>query len=659
MRMTIKRQLTIALLLVGSIPFLTIALATYLSSSEAITKEVKNKLEMARALKKSQLKNYFTMLELSMEQMSENSNVRSLYNELLHLYDKHKVGADQPFTIIDHPDTIKTYGSYDSYFREFIDKHDLDDLLLICAKHGHVMYSTAKRSDLGENLRSGAMRNSTLARLWQSTVDDKKSHLADMAAYGPIDGEPAMFMSVPLFQKGLLYGVIIVQVSSKVIDDIMHERTGMGKTGENYLVGSDYLMRSDSALDPENHSLSASFKDPSKGSVHTVASKEALAGKEGTKSIINYKGDTVLASYAPFDFQELRWAMISEIHEAEIFSSIYGLRNKIIFMAIVFVVIIIITTILLSSYMTGSIRRALSSIVEYNEQMISASTEIADSSTILAEGASEQASSMEEVRAAIEESAAIITQNTSNSEAADVLAQRARKASEDGASKGEALLEAMGEITGSSERISKIVKTIDEIASQTKLLALNAAVEAARAGEHGLGFAVVADEVKNLAQRSSDASNETSEIIASSIVQTQKGADIAKESYSSFQDILGHINSTSELIGEISLSAKQQNEGIHQIAVAMDEIDQVTQQNAAMSEETAASAQEVNAQTLSMKKMVDIIAGMVGEEIYDMQQKRSKKTKSANVTHRSKAKTVNTKNTNEVFPLDEEDLKEF
>jgi methyl-accepting chemotaxis protein len=174
------------------------------------------------------------------------------------------------------------------------------------------------------------------------------------------------------------------------------------------------------------------------------------------------------------------------------------------------------------------------------------------------------------------------------------------------------LNESMDEISRASEETSKIIKTIDEIAFQTNLLALNAAVEAARAGEAGAGFAVVADEVRNLAMRAADAAQNTAGLIETTGVKVCGGTEIVTRSNEAFKKVSTSATKVAELIGEIAAASNEQANGIQQINRAIDEIDQVTQQNAANAEETASASAEMNTQAEYLDQLVDELIQLAG-----------------------------------------------
>jgi len=335
--------------------------------------------------------------------------------------------------------------------------------------------------------------------------------------------------------------------------------------------------------------------------------------------------------------------------------------------AIAFALALVLSIVIIRS-ITRAITASVTTIRDGAMQITSASDQVASSSSSLAQGASEQASSVEEVSATLEESTAINTQNTDNARQADILAKNANDAARTGYEKGEQLSHSMHAITESAAKISGIIKTIDQIAFQTNLLALNAAVEAARAGEHGLGFAVVADEVRNLAQRAASAAKETSDIIEEVVGQIKEGNQIALATHTSFQEIVEQSKKVSDLIGEIAISGKEQAEGMAQINQAMGQVDQVTQQVAANSEEAAAAAEELNAQATSMMETVRVLAKMVGMEndapsaVVKKKQLHSLEIKAPPAPRRS-VPVSQSRGTpakaSEIFPLHEDDLKEF
>ncbi len=326
----------------------------------------------------------------------------------------------------------------------------------------------------------------------------------------------------------------------------------------------------------------------------------------------------------------------------------------------------ILLSILIIRSITRSITSSVTSIRDGAMQITSASDQVAASSSSLAQGASEQASSVEEVSATLEQSTAINTQNTDNARQADILAKNANDSARAGFEKGEQLSRSMHAITDSAAKISGIIKTIDQIAFQTNLLALNAAVEAARAGEHGLGFAVVADEVRNLAQRAASAAKETSVIIEEVVSQIKEGNQIALATHTSFQEIVEQSKKVSNLIGEIAIAGKEQAEGMTQINQAMGQVDQVTQQVAANSEEAAAAAEELNAQATSMMETVRVLAQMVGMTT-DTPVSKAKPLRHLEIKAPvSQRKTMNipqsrgsSTKADDIFPLHEDDLKEF
>jgi hypothetical protein len=249
--------------------------------------------------------------------------------------------------------------------------------------------------------------------------------------------------------------------------------------------------------------------------------------------------------------------------------------------------------------------RLASSLTEGAQQIAHAAGQVAVSSQTLSTGASEQAASLEETSASSEEISTMAQRNSANSKsAANLVLQSRDRFIETNQALNETVA-AMGEIRGSSDKISKIIKVIDGIAFQTNILALNAAVEAARAGEAGMGFAVVADEVRGLAQRCAQAARDTAELIEDSVLKSQGGQSKVDHVAAAVRTITEDSDKVRVLVEEVSVGSEQQARGIEQIANAVTQMEQVTQQTAATAEESAAASEQLSAQSQSLRKIVE------------------------------------------------------
>ena len=224
---------------------------------------------------------------------------------------------------------------------------------------------------------------------------------------------------------------------------------------------------------------------------------------------------------------------------------------------------------------------------------------------MLSNASTEQAASIEEMTASLNEIETQTKQNAENANQANKMAQNVNDVATHGNEQMKSMLDSMEAINESSKDTSKIIKIIEEIASQTNLLAVNASIEAARVGEHGTGFAVVATEVRNLAAKSAESAQRITTMIEGTIKKVQAGTEIAHSTASALNQIVTGVTKVADLVGEIAYASKEQSSGISQIVSGVTQITQVTSTTAQSAEETAASSEELSGQA-------DIFRNIVG-----------------------------------------------
>ena len=356
---TIRAKLLVMFVLIGASILLAVSVINYTIGKRLLRQQFSDTLITIRQMKKIRIEEFFERRRVQIELLTTLPDVRSLYKDLMQYHGEFDTAPDAPFNV-STPEYLALDKKAGVFLHDYIKSYGYEELFLICAKHGHVMYSTGKRADFGTNLSAGDYKDSSLATLWRRVVREKTTTFQDFASYAPQQDLPASFLGVPIWdENGEMIGVIVLQISLKEINALMSEREGLGATGEAYLVGQDKRMRSDAFLDPEHRSIVASFRNQESGLTDTEAVRRGLAGETGVLADFDYRGKPTLSAYTSVDVLGMNWALLAEIDQDEAFQGIVVLRNAVLRWGGLLLIVIVVVALLFSKSLTRPLRLAV------------------------------------------------------------------------------------------------------------------------------------------------------------------------------------------------------------------------------------------------------------------------------------------------------------
>ncbi|BDY04955.1 methyl-accepting chemotaxis protein [Ferrimonas sp. YFM] len=587
----LKTKLTLAFLLIGLVPALITTLIATFQSRADVEQKVYNQLSAINEMKRKELTAYFHEREV---------DIKILAEAVPHLPPQ----------------------SYAQFFADYINDYGYYDLFLV-DETGYVYFTVTHEADYQTNMFTGTYASSGLGKLLRQVASTGQFGITDFAPYAPSNDAPAAFIAEPMSNGHLL----ALQLSSDKIRDTMAIRSGMGDTGENFLVGPDYRMRSDSLLDPENRSLVASFAGTVEDNgVDNPSVRAALRGESGIALVDGYNGHEVLSAYGALDIGNIRWAVISEMNADEAFASLERTGWIILVTLALVSSVVALFGLMFSRALAnpiiaaaktaetvsqgdltgevevtrfdevGQLQRALGEMTQRLKLVIGELTQVAGQQASTAEelaavteqtsaSAAEQQSQSAQAVTATTQMTATISEVAATTAQASSVCDEVMKKSQEGTSHIQhtyqslvslgdttrSTAEEMVQLRQNSDKIVNVLGVIKQISEQINLLALNAAIEAARAGEHGRGFAVVADEVRKLAQSTQESTTEIEGIIESIVSSTNSAAEMMHANVGQATEVQEIAQMATEINEQVSAEVKGINDMVTQIATAAEE----------------------------------------------------------------------------------------
>lgn len=618
----LQHKLLFWFLLLSLVPLAVFAAWSVQQASASIKQGAIDKLTAIAHLKQEQISTYFRTSEETLQVVSGEDGVQSALLEFVTAY-------TTSGNTINSEAWRELDEEYSARIDNIVKSYGWHDLFLI-SPQGDIVYSQAKEADLGKNIKDPAIRGSGLELLLNelSSTNARQTQTSDFSPYAPSNGVPAAFQMTKLIgSDGTHLGYVALQLPVHQVNDIMQSRVGMESTAETYLVGSDKRMRSDSYIDPQGHSVEASFAGTvEKNGVNSSSVTKALAGSSGNDLIIDYNGNLALSVYMPLQVGQAHWALLAEIDAAEAFQMADQLK---IFALVIFIAAIALVSgiaVLIARQISQPVVRLATTVQKVSEgdltvefeqesqdeigqlqlamqnmvvnlsgiinhidqsshQQASAAHQLSSVTTQTKDIVSRQHAATDQVAAAINEMSATVDEvarNTSETaNAAKEADQQVSNSKEIVSSTVTGIRSLADQLSGTMDKmndlaqgvtnISSILGVIKGIADQTNLLALNAAIEAARAGDQGRGFAVVADEVRSLAKNTQTSASEIEAMIGTLQAGASTSVKAMQQGTADSEAIVNQVEQLDEALAIVKGSVEKIGDMSIQIASAAEE----------------------------------------------------------------------------------------
>jgi PAS domain S-box-containing protein len=340
----IRARLLVLLIGIGLVPLALVSLLLLERAQEALSTQAFAQLQTIRDTKKTQVRRYFAENRSDITVLAGTPHIGAALDAFASTLNQGVLDRAQ----YDYFESLE----YGDGFRGFITEHGHYDLMLITPE-GDIVYSVRGESDLTRNVLAEPLAETPLGRAFRLGL--KRIVHTDFSVYEPAGGKLISFLLAPISSFGQTLGMVVLKTTPREINEIMRERSGMVESGEAYLVGPDFLMRSDAYLDPENRTVAASFANPGKGAVKTEASRRALAGEAGQAVLPDYRDIPVLSAYTPVFLEHGTYALIAETNETDAFAPIHELQQLMWLVGVGLLLLVLITASIIATLVTRPI----------------------------------------------------------------------------------------------------------------------------------------------------------------------------------------------------------------------------------------------------------------------------------------------------------------